>query len=287
MRMNRKQLLPSRLGVVHVPKCAGTSVRTSLEGTAAYLGPRIFDWGQVGWVSRNQFVNQFPDSTMEIFTDPVDLAAQTTDRNLVFGHFSADTLRRVGCSDLLSLIREPRSRLVSLYGYWKPHGVLQGWGVWGENVTRASEGSFAEFLRTTAVWPQTHNLVFRQHFGYSKRPTMQPPGRVEMLRLRTGYSNLGLARAFWPNESDDVLTEVRKSTGLEPSQSIKSNVTPPDLAQGQRISRQDLKLIEVLSRADTWLLERLMEDGLLTVRTRSDLDRDFERACENQGLKLP
>jgi hypothetical protein len=107
------------------------------------------------------------------------------------------------------------------------------------------------------------------------------------LRLRTGYSNLGLARAFWPNESDDVLTEVRKSTGLEPSQSIKSNVTPPDLAQGQRISRQDLKLIEVLSRADTWLLERLMEDGLLTVRTRSDLDRDFERACENQGLKLP
>jgi hypothetical protein len=82
---------------------------------------------------------------------------------LVAGHFAYSTLkRRAGPGQLITLMREPISRIFSHRLYWRSHDDtdLAQWGAWAHRV-RQSFRPLAEFLREPSLAAQLDNLAAR------------------------------------------------------------------------------------------------------------------------------
>ena len=143
---------------MHIPKTAGTSLvlalYRALAPTAAVTGfDRLL----------------FGDYTeFETFDAPTRAAIHLGPRSLpgadfVAGHFALSTLMgRYPAARIMSVLREPRSRLLSLWLYWRSHcdEQLAGWGTWADRV-RLARQPLETFLCARAVACQTDNMITR------------------------------------------------------------------------------------------------------------------------------
>jgi hypothetical protein len=102
------------LGVVHIPKCGGTAVCTALANAVpdSYVGPAYFDSDHFGG-----FDPRLPASSQSRLASPRELRVACTNHRLVMVHHSATNLMASGCRALAAIVREPRSRVLSLYRY--------------------------------------------------------------------------------------------------------------------------------------------------------------------------
>lgn len=158
---------PTRpIAFLHIPKTAGIALRKALE---AALRPR--------WPGRTVFGAHFSDRShfggfqrfetldcdrldTQLSLDPAPLDPAPA---LLAGHASYATLTTLCPSaQLLTLLREPRSRLLSLWLYWRTRTdeQLRPWGEWGQ-VVRYARRPLAEFLSCRSVACQTDNLTVR------------------------------------------------------------------------------------------------------------------------------
>jgi hypothetical protein len=83
--------------------------------------------------------------------------------DLIAGHFAYSTLRHAyPYAQRLTLLREPCSRLLSHWLFWRQHAdpELAPWGYWAERVKK-SRRPLADFLRDPMLACQTDNLVLR------------------------------------------------------------------------------------------------------------------------------
>ena len=85
------------------------------------------------------------------------------DVDFVAGHISYTTLRaRYPDAQLVTVLREPVSRLLSHWLYWRGHNDAQlaGWGAWAE-IVKLSRGPLVAFLKDQRLACQNDNQVVR------------------------------------------------------------------------------------------------------------------------------
>jgi hypothetical protein len=144
---------------MHIPKTAGTAL---ISGLADALRPGSL----VSGFDRSVF-GEFQDfSGMEdklrhtIYLSPTAMPEQA---ELVAGHISFSSLKRsYGSAQFMTLFREPVSRLLSHWLYWRQQSddALAGWGSWAERV-KQSRQPLASFLASRDIACQTDNMALR------------------------------------------------------------------------------------------------------------------------------
>ena len=115
------------LGVVHVPKTGGGALRVAFEGVpGCYVGPLYTDAD----VFEGLDIDGLPATTRNEFASVDALRGICRENRLVMGHYSVNALLDAGCGQIATQLREPRSRLLSLYRFWQslPSEVIESWG---------------------------------------------------------------------------------------------------------------------------------------------------------------
>ena len=128
---------------------------------------------------------------------------------VVMGHVSSATLVGAGCTGLAVQVREPRSRLLSLYRYWQAQDEtqLERWGTWGRTVVAAARLPLADFLASPTTWPATDNALARQALGGLATPYVDPRLWTPSLDDVDRFVEL-LAIAEWSSASDEFVRRV-------------------------------------------------------------------------------
>jgi hypothetical protein len=157
---------------MHVPKSAGTSVRTSLEQVLppGAIGPKRQDATLL--CGFTDFDRLDPGIRGLLAVQP-DEVASLGDHAIVSGHFSLPTLLQVAPpSAIATVLREPRARLLSHFAYWRlSTGLRQIWR--GYPALDHALRSLEEFLSEPEIAPATENLLCRMLlFGDPRIPEL-------------------------------------------------------------------------------------------------------------------
>lgn len=166
------QRVRDRIGYLHVPKAAGTSVTEALvraaaatvrdDGRAVTVCPAVTDRSLFG--TFDDFGSLAPDQRSMVFRQPLE---QLAGFDVVRGHFDIRSLRAGRCDDDVAvLLREPRARLLSLYTYWRSWTEAEhaSWGNYDAS-RHATRLTWVEFLRDPSIAPQIDNVAARLVLG--------------------------------------------------------------------------------------------------------------------------
>lgn len=150
----------TRFAFVHVPKSAGSSIKNAVTQrcAAASIAPLELDRVLFGTFDR---FDEMPAHTRS--TIAIDGPAELGGFDVVMGHFGYSSLSPHFASvDTMTVLREPRSRLLSHYTFWRgwPPARHADWGPYDAS-RRAVTATFDEFLHDPTVASQTDNLVTR------------------------------------------------------------------------------------------------------------------------------
>lgn len=274
------------LGVVHIPKCGGVALRIALSHLeATYTGPLYFDHTACFGVS--DYVWSTPSPNRETIASARDLQSVVTGHRLVIGHYGGLQLVNAGCDMLAVQVREPRSRLLSLYRYWqsRPESELASWGRWGSDVVAKASLPFGDFLYDPNAWPATDNAVARQTLGVY---TKAGPALWRTLRLSRAYNTFKpkLSIVDWTSSSERLLERICERLAFSPVPPLGHENATEVTGEPQLLDTRARRRLELLTSIDQSFLDRLCADGVLSRRSRRDLDSEFgANGCE-AGFRL-
>ncbi len=144
---------------MHIPKASGTSFTACLcEAIAPTLTASGFD--PVLFGDFKDFENFSAEERQRIFLTPGALPAGA---DFIAGHFAWSTLRAAyPAAQLVTVLREPLTRVLSLWMFWRgtPDSALAGVAGWGDYV-RVARRPLKEFLSEPRVAAQTDNMTLR------------------------------------------------------------------------------------------------------------------------------
>jgi hypothetical protein len=143
---------------MHVPKCAGvalsrslaqaTGAKSRLHGLDGTLFGTFDDFASIAEsIRRHIYLSGMPDRGCH---------------DLIDGHFSLSSLASFRDGRFVTIMREPRCRLISHFLYWRGQSEdeLLAWGAWSERV-RLAHGRLLEFLANQTLASQIDNLFTR------------------------------------------------------------------------------------------------------------------------------
>ena len=147
-----------RIGFMHIPKTSGTAMMEAI-GRRVRTGRSVLAADRVLFGDFDSFGEFAAPISRTIYREPRALPAHA---DLICGHVSFSTLRIAGRSHLMTVLREPRSRLLSHWMFWRNHTDehLARIGSWGDRV-RLARRELTEFLSNPAIACQTDNLATR------------------------------------------------------------------------------------------------------------------------------
>jgi hypothetical protein len=147
------------LAFMHIPKTSGSAIKSGLTAALAPVSVGSgFDHSCFG--SYQDFDSIDPAVRCGIYDSPASLPPHA---DLVVGHIACSTLLHAyPQAQRLTLLREPFSRLLSHWLFWRQHTdtELAPWGNWANRV-RVSRQPLADFLSDPTVACQTDNLTLR------------------------------------------------------------------------------------------------------------------------------
>jgi hypothetical protein len=145
---------------MHLPKCAGTSMVSSLlEVTVpdmlirSGLDPCLFG-------TFTDFDSLDDQVRQTLFRGK---SSESANYEFVSGHVAYSTLKQhFPRARFMTVLRRPASRLLSHFFYWRSlsEDALRPWGSFAERI-RLSHGSLSEFLSAREIACQTDNLLTR------------------------------------------------------------------------------------------------------------------------------
>ncbi|MFZ0667400.1 MAG: hypothetical protein WAM97_16720 [Acidimicrobiales bacterium] len=263
------------LGVVHIPKCGGSAVRSALaQLEGCYATPLYFDAVHFG---TEELRRGIPEPNSDLIANPDQLAAAVSASRLVVGHYSADSLLSAGCAGLAVQVREPRSRILSLYRFWEGQSAEEraGWGMWGSLLVDRAQLPLAQFLACPDVWPAIDNGISRQLLGV--RRWRRYPGRPLEPSLMV---------VEWSSQSTAFVERIADALGAaEAPTLLRENVTSV-AGESQVIDRSALARLRQLTRFDRRALTALSRHGHLTARPDEALEREFHESAERLGFRI-
>ena len=174
---------------------------------------------------------------------------------------------------VMTVFREPRSRVLSLWSYWRgvPDDILRSLGSW-KDVVNSSWCPLGEFIANPAVACQVDNFYARLLLWPS--PLIPDDG-------------------FIPEESDETLVPLLERN-LERLDFVSSLEAPDLVKRLQAWLGTDLELTKenrtqpVPPTRSSSLADELTDEALATLRLRTRLDlRVWEIACSHGSVPGP
>jgi hypothetical protein len=144
---------------MHIPKTSGTALTVGLRD-AISPGCAISGIDRVLFGSFGAFETVAPALRSHIYVCPAELPVSG---NFVTGHMALSTLwRRYGPANYLTVLREPLSRILSHWLYWRSitDDQLQPWGGWADYVRQARQ-PLITFLSCRDIACHVDNLSVR------------------------------------------------------------------------------------------------------------------------------
>jgi hypothetical protein len=242
---------------MHIPKTSGVSITS---GLTAALAPAIvvsgYDHSLFGGYKSFDSIEE--NLRYTIYDSPASLPQHA---DFVSGHFAFSTLwGAYPLARRLTLLREPCSRLLSHWLFWRQHTDmdLAVWGGWADHV-RKSRQPLVEFLSDPLLACQTDNLTLRMLlWPHPLLPTDRFIDPVNDQRL----VHEALARLL-KFDFVDIVEDPRFVHRLEawlghPFHYTVSNETMPILKQfcsplHRELTSEALELLEFRSRLDLHL----------------------------------
>lgn len=239
---------------MHVPKTAGISFTMALRGATDIPGETFgFDRHQFGSFDGFAQLDELQRSL-------VRLRVSDWPREVGFarGHVTLGTLRAAYPQhELLTVLREPRARLISLWRFWRGQSEADfaSWGAWGER-TRAACGPLGRFLANPLLATQTDNVLVR--LLLAPHPLVPAEGFIPPAadRLLLPAARSALAGFDFVGLVEDRALEARLGRFLGRAVRLgRHNVTKPLPAARQPVLEQEmtpatLDLLERRSRLD-------------------------------------
>ncbi len=146
------------LSFMHVPKTAGSAITAGLVAALRPNNPRfIYDRVLFGTFDEFNTLSGLPAEVVCLSQDAVPVA------DFLFGHVGLSTLLdRRPAGRLMTVLREPVTRLTSLWLFWRGETDerLAGWGTWAETV-RLAHAPLGAFLSMPKAACQTDNQLTR------------------------------------------------------------------------------------------------------------------------------
>lgn len=275
------------LGIVHIPKTGGSAVGSSLRAVCKLdESPAYHDEQLIAGIS----VRDLPRSKQDTFVTARQLREIGRGRQVLVGHYCVPTLVAAGCAEIAVQMREPRSRLLSLYRYWQSQqDIRDEWGPWGSTALRSSDLPLEKFITSPGVWPATNDAMARQLL------VRRTPKDARMARRMTwnalngkAYEALAarLSIVEWGSESQRFVDRICAKLQIAERVVVpRENVTR--IAGCRQILRpSSLTHLDEVTRLDREIITRLTSIGLLPQRTFSELDDEFERTATRLGFVL-
>ena len=272
-------MVRSRCGFLHVPKAAGSSIRSAL--TAAYpvesTSRYSFDHVLFGHFDRyDTFAPPLRAMTLLPDDEPdrVDVA-------LIAGHFAVHTLTRfVDRSDIFTVLREPRARVLSHQLFWSTRAAASTERYGEYQVERTAVDGMKRFLANPAGVHQHDNLHVRMLCGYDL-PTDRALTDAELgdatAAARATLAALGSVTFV---ESPAFWTDVAGFVGLdgdEPRENVTGANDVPVSFEGPQFDAETLELLHRATVGDAALYHEVVATrlGLDTERARRHADQAF------------
>lgn len=144
---------------MHVPKAGGTELMQEME---RFLRPKV----RVGGWDRSmtggfEDFDSMASNVREAIR--VDLQEFPADVDMIAGHFSRHSLQmRYPDINLMTVLREPKSRLLSNWYYFRNYTeeTIRGYGGFGAYISEAKK-TFVEYLSFAPMACQNDNLIVR------------------------------------------------------------------------------------------------------------------------------
>ena len=146
------------LAFMHIPKTSGTALTSGL--TAALRTPFLFGYDHSVFGSYRNLETIDASIRCRIYDSP---EAMPQDVDLVVGHMAFSSLSGAyPRAQRLTILREPCSRLLSHWLFWRRHSdaELALWGGWAEYARKARK-PLADFISDPLLAGQTDNLMLR------------------------------------------------------------------------------------------------------------------------------
>ncbi len=274
---------------MHVPKCAGYAFASALVRAT---GP-------------SAVVHGFDRTLFGTFTDFDSVDEQVRQRiylhvlphrgtfDLIVGHFSLASLLAID-PDMrcLTVVREPRCRLVSHFLFWRgrPDPDVTKWGAYADRM-RLARGRLETFLTATILAPQIDNLFTR--FLLSPHPDIPDEAfiRAEMHDRLYREALVRLERVDLAVLLEDARLERRVSRFLgRRFQLERENVSTPRMDQPLSLDREltaeALTQLDSLTAIDRPLWSHLARRSVRTKDPEGDAEAIFRGYVAQQTARL-
>jgi hypothetical protein len=264
------------LGVLHIPKCGGSAVRSALARLdGCYAGPLYYDEAHFGEPDLSESL--LPSRRAEVASRQ-QLRPVVARSRLVIGHYSSRSLVAAGAKQLATQIREPRSRLLSLYRYWQGQtpDERQPWGLWGSRLVATADRPLGAFLANPALWPAVDNAMVRQVCQTGSRLLRSAPREPRQLRI-----------VEWASQSQAFVERIYSLFGVSDVPSVQHENVTEVREDRQSIGPAERAELDRLTAGDMSLVGRLVRRGLLEPRSPDQLDREFAETADRLGFDLP
>jgi hypothetical protein len=277
---HRRRLMDSglRLGIVHVMKTAGTSLRALLSTTGqAYTGPCYLE------TRTDVDMSDWDDEGRSMVFGPGDLVRRFEQRPAVMGHVLARSYLDAGATQLILTVREPRARLLSLLRYYELDPEATGHsGALGQAMQASACQCVSDFLETWPLPAYTRNSI--AHFMLCSLDEL--PADINVTASLDDVLP-ALHAAHWSQDGAAMIASIEALLQMPISKDAmpRLNVARiPTQRSPQAITPDDLLRLREYTALDTWLLEELMASGVLSHRDQSDLDLEFTQTAHRLGF---
>ena len=279
--LHRRALRDSglRLGIVHVMKTAGTSLRVLLgQSGQTYVGP--------GYMETNPNFHAFSDwdtTGLSMMTNAEAVRQQFTRYPSVMGHITAHSYLAAGATHLLLTVREPRSRLLSLFRYFElsPEATEHA-GAFGKAMRESTRDSISEFLALCPANVHTTNAIVQ----FALCAPDEPAAGVD-LPARVKQALPTLFAAHWSGDGAETIQSIEQLLQMPIAPAGMPRLNEARVQPGMKprtLSQLDLMRLRECTALDSWLLEELMTVGLLRRRDQIDLDAEFYETAHRLGF---
>jgi hypothetical protein len=281
--------------LLHIPKSAGTSIYTALEGALPPGSVSSRRCDTYGFYDFEDFDRLAPDSRALIAVDAKDVEEMRTD-SVVVGHFRLATLLKLAPpSSIATVLREPRTRLLSLYSFartspsltamWRPYPDERSSGVHAKR-------SLNDYLSEPLVAYDTDNVVCRLLLdGDPRIRPMEFIASTDIEAIAAAASDKLRMLGFvgFLEQEERMWADLAQFFEL-PLTRVQNNVSSPmqeptsgALDSPGPITARTLELLEARSAADTILYDAALETA---GHTRSEPRRLRDAAFAEQLVRF-
>ncbi len=265
------------IGIVHIPKCAGTTLRiaASRYSENLYNGKKYF--ADLSFYSKYRVLDSLyvwrhlkgfrePRNTL-LFTKK-ELSQAANNGTHVMGHIELRNFLSAGFCNILVMVREPRIRVISQFRYWQE--------VYDDNASicgpamkiqaKLAKGTFEEYLDFLI---NHRGKLSRLYLNVDSTITDMINLKFLMRQFRKSRSDVKF-HFFWDYEINTVLQQLFRTDSefyFERLNTTNNNLKIP-------VTNSTFELLHEYAKPDMRSLEFLMRHGL-AFRDKDSLDDEF------------